>query len=438
MQHEQKLDNDSVARYSRQLILPEIGVEGQIKLNNAKVLIVGAGGLGCPAAQYLASAGVGTIGIVDYDEVEVSNLHRQILHTEKRAADRWSKAESAAFALNELNSKCKIVPIIAQLDRNNALDIFKDYDVVIDATDNITSRYLISDTCVLTNKPLVSGGALRWEGQLTVYNYTDDNGTTGPCYRCLHPIPPPPESVTNCSDGGVIGVVPGIIGCMQALETLKIIVGIQPSYHRNLFVFNGLEGNCRTVKLRGRQPSCVCCGDNRSIKLDNLPDYTEFCGMGANDKCKMLHILNPDERITVKQYYELTKKSKKHILIDVRNPVELGICSLPESINIPIDKLKTLDACMVKSGNSRTFPEIDKLCNLITEYSVDNGTKTGDTDSDLPKLPVFVVCRMGNDSQKAVKILQKCLKCDSPVIFKDLKGGLMAWANQIDKSMAQY
>ncbi|VDI69106.1 adenylyltransferase and sulfurtransferase [Mytilus galloprovincialis] len=213
------LSNEQIGRYSRQLILPEIGVKGQLSLSRTSVLIVGAGGLGCPSAVYLAAAGVGRIGIVDYDEVELNNLHRQILHTEKRVGT--PKSSSVASSCTQLNSLVECIPYHLQLDSTNALRLIKQYDVVLDATDNVATRYLLNDACILANKPLVSGSALRFEGQLTIYNYEG-----GPCYRCLYPKPPPPETVTNCSDGGVLGVIPGIIGCMQALEAIKICAGI--------------------------------------------------------------------------------------------------------------------------------------------------------------------------------------------------------------------
>lgn len=432
-----KLHKASVARFSRQLIMSEIGVKGQIKLQKSSALIIGAGGLGCPAAQYLAAAGVGTLGIVDFDDVEISNLHRQILHTEQGANEKWSKADSAAKSLQQLNSQINVIPIIQQLDKGNAADIFKDYDLVLDATDNVASRYLISDVCVLTNKPLVSGSALRWEGQLTIYNYTDENGEHGPCYRCLYPKPPPPESVTNCSDGGVIGVVPGIIGCMQALEAIKIIAGLKPSFHKKLYVFDGLTGMTRTIKLRPQQTDCVCCGKNSQITLENLPNYTQFCGAGPHDKCQMLKILNSEDRISVTDLNEIRKGGIEHLLVDVRNPVELQICSLSNSINVPIHCLQALEAMNSRPAKSaHAVIEVDKLREEIEE-KFKQTTQNGEANS-VGNVPVFVMCRMGNDSQKAVTILKKYFECKVPVTFKDIKGGLMAWANQIDESMAQY
>lgn len=431
---EGRISNDDVERYSRQLIMPEIGVQGQLKLKSSKALIVGAGGLGCPCAQYLVAAGIGTLGILDHDTVEKSNLHRQVLHTEIGVSQEILKAESAAQRLHQLNSTCNILPICVMLTRDNASELFRDYDLIVDATDNVASRYLISDICVLTDKPLVSGSALKWEGQLTIYHYTSNEGVTGPCYRCLYPVPPPPESVTNCSDGGVIGVVPGIVGCMQALEALKILTGNEPSFHQKLYIFDGLRGVSRTVALRPRQTNCICCGENPTINLRELPDYAAFCGMEAADKCRVLNILDKHERISVSELHELVSSAMKHILVDVRNPVELDICALPNSVNIPLNRLR---AASMKIQNGKgispeKYEEVFALQNMIMKLLQDS-----DNDSDHP-CNVFVVCRMGNDSQIAVKIFKDLFKFYDNVVFKDIRGGLMAWAGQIDKDMAKY
>ncbi|XP_022799067.1 adenylyltransferase and sulfurtransferase MOCS3-like isoform X2 [Stylophora pistillata] len=292
----ERLTKDEILRYSRQLILPEIGVKGQIKLCNASVLVVGAGGLGCPVAQYLAAAGVGHIGTVDYDTVEISNLHRQVLHTESRV--NISKAESIKIQIHQ---------------------------------------YLLNDACILAGKPLVSGSALRFEGQLTVYNHDG-----GPCYRCLFPKPPPPESVGNCSDNGVLGPVPGVIGTLQALEAIKIIVGTKSSYSQKMLIYDALDGRFLTIKLRPRQSNCAVCGDNPSIR--KLMDYELFCGASATDKTPSLEILQEQQRISVHEYKRLIDECSPHILLDVREPVELEICSLPvETLNIPLRVLHSPD-----------------------------------------------------------------------------------------------
>ena len=222
-----RLSNQDIARYSRQLLVPEIGMQGQSRIQSTSALVVGAGGLGSSVLLYLAAAGIGRLGIVDYDQVELSNLQRQIIHTESRV--NQSKCESAKESILQLNSNCKVEIFDLLLTSENITDIVKGFDIIVDATDNVATRYLLNDACVFHSKPLVSGSAIRMEGQLTILNYND-----GPCYRCLFPIPPPPETVTNCSDGGVLGVVPGLVGCIQALEVLKIASGIG----RNFFSFN--------------------------------------------------------------------------------------------------------------------------------------------------------------------------------------------------------
>ncbi|XP_060073265.1 adenylyltransferase and sulfurtransferase MOCS3-like [Ylistrum balloti] len=397
-----KLSNAEISRYSRQLILPEIGVKGQLSISSASVLVVGAGGLGCPSSIYLAAAGIGRIGLVDYDEVELTNLHRQILHTETKVG--VTKSASAAHACKSLNTHVECIPYHLQLNSSNALQLIQQYDIVLDATDNVATRYLLNDACILANKPLVSGSALRFEGQLTVYNY---NG--GPCYRCLYPKPPPPETVTNCSDGGVLGVVPGIIGCLQALEALKIAAGVGSSFSQVMLMFDGLDGTFRRIKLRGRQPSCPLCGTEPSIT--QLIDYEQFCGARANDKDKCLKVLDSKQRITVHEYNKMLETKSNHILVDVRTEVEMDICQLPhQPINIPISRI----------GHDESIALLQKQL------------KTSDE-----KPAVIVVCRRGNDSQIAVKTLLKCFK-DSEVDIKDIRGGLYAWAKHIDTNFPVY
>ncbi|KAK3580380.1 hypothetical protein CHS0354_001496 [Potamilus streckersoni] len=392
------LTNEEIRRYSRQLLLPELGVKGQQALKSSTVLIVGAGGLCCPSAIYLAAAGIGQLGIIDYDEVEISNLHRQVLHRESKIG--VSKSVSAVAACQELNSSVNYVPYHLPLDSSNALQIIQQYDLVLDATDNVATRYLLNDACILAGKPLVSGSALRFEGQLTVYNYMG-----GPCYRCLYPKPPPPETVTNCSDGGVLGVVPGIIGCLQALEAIKILTGQGSSYSQKMLLFDALDGSFQTIKLRGRQPQCPVCGDNPSIT--KLIDYEQFCGAKATDKDKVLELLKPEERIPVKEYNTLLKEGTPHVLVDVRQPVELDICQLPyPCLNIPIDHVEKKQSIEKIEGQVRSLSEM-----RLHE-----------------KVPVIVVCRRGNDSQLAARRFQTILK-DLNVDVKDIVGGLTAWAN---------
>ncbi|XP_060590470.1 adenylyltransferase and sulfurtransferase MOCS3-like [Ruditapes philippinarum] len=400
-----KLINAEISRYSRQLILPEIGVKGQISLGNTSVLIVGAGGLGCPSAVYLAAAGIGCLGLVDFDEVDLSNLHRQILHSEVKVG--MQKSLSAAQACNSLNSFVKCVPYHLPLNSSNALDIIQQYDIVLDCTDNVATRYLLNDACILAGKPLVSGSALRFEGQLTVYNYKG-----GPCYRCLYPKPPPPETVTNCSDGGVLGVIPGIIGSLQALEAIKIAAGLDSSYSQKLLMYDGLDGTFRTIRLRGRQPTCPVCGDNPTIT--QLIDYEQFCGAKATDKDKNIEVLGTNDRITAKEYKSLLDSGQPHVLLDVRQPVEMDICQLPKSaVNIPI-------------GAIHKSSSIDQL-----SASIDSLGQTTE------QVPVICVCRRGNDSQLAVQKIKQELSTHKAVI-KDIKGGLTAWAKTVDPEFPTY
>uniref|UniRef100_A0A0K2UQJ3 THIF-type NAD/FAD binding fold domain-containing protein n=2 Tax=Lepeophtheirus salmonis TaxID=72036 RepID=A0A0K2UQJ3_LEPSM len=327
------VDNEEIQRYSRQLIIFDNGLEDQLAIKRSRILIVGAGGLGCPASQYLVGAGVGTLGILDFDlEIEYSNLHRQVLHPHDRAKSLTSKADSAAISLGRLNPNIQIKPITTALTSQNALEIISEYDIVLDASDNVATRYLLNDACVLSEKPLVSGSALRFEGQLTVYNYPPNVGTT---YRCLFPDPPPPETVTNCSDGGVLGPVPGVIGTLQALEALKIILGKKESvYSGKMLLFDALNplNSFRTVKLRPR----------KAAPIKELIDYEEFCGSKATDKDLALSLLSKEtERITVSALSHLMKNepSTSFIIIDVRSPSQQKIARLNASTPFPLSDM---------------------------------------------------------------------------------------------------
>ncbi|XP_052869611.1 adenylyltransferase and sulfurtransferase MOCS3 [Anopheles cruzii] len=399
-----KLNNDEIARYSRQIILSEIGVQGQLKLKKASVLVVGAGGLGCPSALYLAGAGIGRIGVLDYDEVELTNLHRQLLHTE--ATVGLTKVASVQSYLEQLNSQIEIETHHVQLTSENALTILTPYDVVVDATDNVATRYLLNDACVMLGKPLVSGSALQLEGQLTVYNHRN-----GPCYRCLYPIPPPPEAVTNCGDGGVLGVITGVIGALQALETIKIILSNAGVLSGRLLLFDGQQSVFRNLKLRSKKPDCAVCSTTPT--LTKLIDYEQFCGMRATDKDTALTLLEPQERITVREYHDnwLTT-GRQHLLIDVRGANQYEMCQLPGTpINIPIE---------------------DILHDRRTDEIIAQVQATGDS------LPVYVVCRRGNDSQLAVRHLEPLFKERNLPPPRDLIGGLHAWTKTIDPAFPIY
>ncbi|KAM7038349.1 adenylyltransferase and sulfurtransferase MOCS3 isoform 1-T1 [Acridotheres tristis] len=400
-----------ILRYSRQLVLPELGVRGQLRLARSSVLVVGCGGLGCPLAQYLAAAGVGRLGLLDHDVVETSNLQRQVLHGEARCGR--PKARSAAAALRRLNSAVQYVPYRGALRPRSALRLVRQYDIVADCSDNVPTRYLVSDACVLAGKPLVSGSALRLEGQLVVYNYGG-----GPCYRCLFPQPPPPDTVTNCADGGVLGVVTGIIGCLQALEVLKIASGMGSSFNQYMLMFDALEGRFRNIKLRPRKADCAVCGDKPSITC--LQDYEAFCGSSATDKCRAVRLLPGGDRLSVQQYKELLDAGVPHVLLDVRPPVEAEICRLPHALHIPLRSLEQRD---------------EQALQLLRERICEEKQRTDGQSS----LPVYVVCKLGNDSQKAVKVLRELPAEEfGSVLAKDIKGGLMAWAAKIDPTFPQY
>jgi adenylyltransferase/sulfurtransferase len=410
------LSPDEVRRYSRQLIMQDIGVDGQLRLKNSSVLIVGCGGLGCPSSMYLAAAGVGRIGLVDHDTVELNNLHRQVLHTEDRV-DKMNKAESIREQLSKLNSTVELIAIKQRFTGENAVQLISQYDVVIDATDNAPTRYLISDACSVAKRPLVSGAALRWDGQLFTYNY----GPTGPCYRCLYPRAPPAGTVTNCSDGGVVGVVPGIIGSFQALETIKLLVGIEPSYASKMLLFDGLNGSFRSIRVRSRRPDCAACGSTPTVQPDKF-DYEAFCGTTACDKTQQLRLLHDLERISVEQYKEIVDSQKSHLLLDVRPANDYRIVNLPNSINIPLAQLQQPQG-------------VQKFVQLVNDLR----KKQGDLiDPDSKPVPVFVLCKLGNASQRAVDFLKKNVPLDEQVDMKDISGGITAWSKQIDPSVPTY
>ncbi|XP_077394929.1 adenylyltransferase and sulfurtransferase MOCS3 isoform X2 [Festucalex cinctus] len=405
------LSNEDIMRYSRQLLLPELGVQGQLNLFKTSVLIVGCGGLGCPLAQYLAAAGIGRLGLLDYDEVELSNLHRQVLHGEENQGQ--TKALSAANAVRRLNSTVECIPYHLQLSPENALQLFQQYDIVADCSDNVPTRYLVNDACVLSGKPLVSASALRMEGQLTVYNYDG-----GPCYRCLYPVPAPPETVTNCSEGGVLGVVPGIMGCLQALEVLKIASGYGSSCGQQLVMFDAQSVRFRSIRLRPKLSGCVVCGEEPSVT--QLVDYEAFCGSAATDKCRRLNILSRDQRITVQDYKSIVDNAEPHLLLDVRPLVEVDICHLPSSLNIPLSSLEQRKGEHMQLLQQRVGQLKQQTAGVCWP-------------------PVYVICKLGNDSQKAVQLLRKMSGSEvDNISVKDIRGGLMAWAQLIDAKFPQY
>eukprot|EP01132_Coremiostelium_polycephalum_P002598 gene2598-3219_t len=410
------LKSEEIERYGRQLITPGIGVSGQVKLVRARVLVVGCGGLGCPVALYLASAGIGTIGLVDYDTVEVGNLHRQIGHNESRIG--VPKSDSLAQQLKSINHLVQVEPYNLIFTSETALEIVKKYDVIIDASDNVATRYLINDACVLAGKPLVSGSALKWDGQITVYNYNN-----GPCYRCLFPTPPPPETVTRCSDGGVLGPIVGVIGSLQALEAIKIITENKEGVlSGKLLIYDGSVCSFRTVRIRGKQSSCTICGTSPSIT--QLIDYTQFCRSNYSESAgPVADRLEQSRIITVNQYNEILEKQLDHLLIDVRPKIQYEICSLPNSLNIPIEEIHK--------------PESIELIKETVSTRINNTETTTTTisNNNIMDLPIYVVCRRGNKSQDAIKILEEKL---NNYTFKHIKDGLQGWNQEIDNSFPIY
>lgn len=343
--------------------------------------------------MYLASAGVGRLGIVDYDQVEINNLHRQVLHRE--SAIGLSKVDSIRQSIRDMNKDIVVESHNILLNSKNAMKLVKMYNVIVDCSDNVATRYLINDACVLNNKPLVSGSAIKWEGQLTVYNYNK-----GPCYRCIFPTPPPPEAVLNCGDGGVLGAITGTIGSLQALEVIKIIVGnTEGSLSGRLLIFDGLAGTFRNVQLRNRRPECDVCGDQPNVK--ELIDYEGFCKMAATDKDSQVKLLAPSQRVSVQYLKRVIDSRQPHTLIDVRSEAEFEICRLPHCMHISLDQI------MNNHG----------VHNMETNH------------------PIFVICRRGNDSQKAAKHLME-LYHDAEI--KDVAGGLQAWARDIDQNFPIY
>ena len=397
------LSNDEVQRYSRQLILSDFGVQGQERLKNASALIIGCGGLGSPAALYLASSGLGRLGLVDHDTVDVSNIHRQIIHRETTVGQK--KVDSAQLTCSQLNSSIKIDTYHRLLTDENIMEIIQPYDVILDCTDNVITRYLINDACVLAQKPLVSASVIRFEGQLTVWNYTAQNG---PCYRCLYPQPPPAETVSTCSDVGVLGPVCGTLGSLQALEAIKILTKIGEILCNRMLLFDGLSMSFRTIKLRHRQSTCAVCGTNPSIVQKPAPPPANQC---SNDQPCRKALLTRNERWTVT---DLAKANSPLFIIDVRPEHELHIAQFTDSFHLPMDRL-------LYSNNDERLRE-----ELRAKIEKDQH--------------IVIVCRRGNDSQVAVRRLKE-LFADIDNIdekIKDLEGGFQAWHTDIDPTFPLY
>jgi sulfur-carrier protein adenylyltransferase/sulfurtransferase len=376
------LSNEEILRYSRHLIIPEVGIEGQKKLKAAKVLLVGAGGLGAPLGLYLAAAGVGRIGLVDFDTVDFTNLQRQVIHSTKDVGR--NKIDSAAEKMLAINPNVRIAKHNVALSSENALDILKDYDLVVDGTDNFPTRYLVNDACVLLNKPNVYGSIFRFEGQATVFAYEG-----GPCYRCLYPEPPPPGLVPSCAEGGVLGILPGTIGLIQATETVKLILGIGEPLVGRLLLYDALGMRFRELKLR-KNPECPVCGEHRTIT--KLIDYQQFCGIPAQEP-KVT-----EGEIEVTEVKAMLDRGDNFVLLDVREPHEYQIASIPGAKLVPLGEV------------ARRLDEFDKNADIV------------------------IHCKSGMRSAKACGILKQA----GFEHVRNMKGGILAWSDQVDPSVPKY
>jgi len=378
------LSKEEIQRYSRHLIMPEVGMDGQLKLKAAKVLCIGTGGLGAPLGQYLAAAGVGRIGLVDFDKVDLTNLQRQILFSTKDVGR--PKIEAAAERLRGLNPDIQIDTFETMLTSANALDILKDYDVIVDGTDNFATRYLVNDACVLLGKPNVYGSIFRFEGQASVFGYPG-----GPCYRCLYPEPPPPGLVPSCAEGGVLGVLPGIVGSIQAAETLKLIIGKGEPLVGRLLLFDALAMRFRELKLR-KNPECPVCGAHPTVT--KLIDYAEFCGVRGEETPAPVSTV---PEITPRELKARLDRGEDLFILDVREPHEYQICNIGGYL-IPLGDL------------SRRVSELDSSREIVAH------------------------CRSGKRSAEASEFLRQAG-------FRkvlNLKGGILAWSDEVDPSVPKY
>jgi adenylyltransferase/sulfurtransferase len=382
------LSNEEIKRYSRHLIMPEVTIEGQRKLKAASVLSIGTGGLGSPLLSYLAAAGVGRLGVVDFDVVDYSNLQRQIIHGTHTIG--MPKVESARERILEINPSVAVETHEIALRSDNAMELFKDYDIIVDGTDNFPTRYLVNDACVLLDKPNVYGSIFRFDGQCTVFW-----GSRGPCYRCLYPEPPPPGMVPSCAEGGVLGVLPGIIGVLQAIETIKLILGIGESLIGRLLLFDALKLKFKELKLR-KNPACPICGQHPSIR--ELIDYEQFCGMPAVEGALRADEEDPVPEITAKALSERLGRGDRLELLDVRESHEGEICRLPNSRLIP---LASLPARLHELDSAHEFA---------------------------------VICRRGDRSASAVRMMQRAG-------FRkvwNVRGGMLAWSDDVDPTLPKY
>jgi sulfur-carrier protein adenylyltransferase/sulfurtransferase len=390
----EELSAEEIKRYSRHLIMPEVGVDGQRKLKAAKVLCIGAGGLGSPAAMYLAAAGVGTIGIVDFDVVDFSNLQRQLLHGTPDVGR--SKLASAKDRLNALNPNVHIETYETALSSANALKLFEPYDVILDGTDNFPTRYLVNDACVLTGKPNAYGSIFRFEGQASVFATKD-----GPCYRCLYPEPPPPGLVPSCAEGGVLGVLPGIIGVIQATETIKLVMGIGEPLIGRFLIYDALRMRFRELKLR-KDADCPVCGTHPTVK--ELIDYDQFCGVAPHQVAETAANAGGSgsdptaDALTSRELKAELDRGDKVVVLDVREPQEYQINRIPGSVLISLGDLP------------KRFAELDPDAAIVTQ------------------------CKSGARSAKA----QAFLRTQGFKNVRNLTGGILGWIDQVDPSQPKY
>jgi adenylyltransferase/sulfurtransferase len=384
------LNQDQIKRYTRHILLPEVGVEGQKKLLNARVLVVGAGGLGCPISLYLAAAGVGTIGLVDFDTVDASNLQRQVLFTTADVGK--SKVEVAALRLKALNPDVTVNTYPVALKSDNIMGILDNYDMIIDGTDNFPTRYLTNDAAVLQGKPNVYGSIFRFEGQVTVFKTPE-----GPCYRCLYPEPPPPGEVPSCAEGGVMGAMVGTVGAIQATEAIKLITGAGKPAIGKFVIYNSLDMNFRTLKLH-KDPECPVCGKNPTIKA--LIDYEMFCGMKVEDTQTKEVATSGKDEITPLELKVMRDEKRDFVLVDVREPNEYDIAHIEGSKLIPLSQIQ----------------------NRYTEFDQFKGKE------------VIVHCKSGVRSKKAIAFLKQ----QGYEGLVNLAGGILGWSDQVDPKVPKY
>ncbi len=382
------LTQDEILRYSRHLIMPEVGVEGQEKLKAAKVFMIGTGGLGSPAALYLAAAGVGTLGLIDFDVVDFSNLQRQIIHSTKNV--NRPKVESAKERLAEINPNVTVITYNERLSKDNIMNILEGYDMALDGTDNFQTRYLLNDACVFMKKPFVYGSIFRFEGQVTVFD-----PSRGPCYRCLFAEPPPPGMVPSCAEGGVLGILPGVVGVIQATEVVKLIIGKGEPLIGRLMLYDALKMNFREVKFR-KNPKCPVCGPNPTIT--ELVDYEAFCGLTRGQEATVNGSKGSIPEISVFDLKKKMDKKERFVLIDVRETNEFDICRIPGAKLIPLGSV------------TQRAHELDSADEIV------------------------VHCHFGGRSAKAVEQLQKMGFKKA----KNLAGGIDAWSVEIDPSCPRY